>query len=42
MVEEGGIVLQGRAPSYYVKQLAQHVAMEVVRLPIRANRIEGD
>jgi hypothetical protein len=40
VVEDGCVVLQGTACSYYAKQLAQHVAMEVVRLPIRANQIE--
>ena len=35
-----GLVLQGWAPTYYVKQLAQHAAMEVSELPILANEIE--
>jgi osmotically-inducible protein OsmY len=40
VVEDGWVILQGRACSYYVKQLAQHVAMEIIRLPIRANQIQ--
>jgi hypothetical protein len=40
VVENGGVILQGRACSYYAKQLAQHVAMEFLQLPIRANQIE--
>jgi hypothetical protein len=35
-----GIVLQGRAPTYYAKQLAQHAIMEAEPLPIIANDIE--
>lgn len=37
IVEDGFVTLQGRARSYYAKQLAQHVAMEFIRLPIRAS-----
>lgn len=40
LVQEQGLVLQGCAPTYYAKQLAQHAAMEVTRLPILANEIE--
>lgn len=40
LVEEQGLVLQGCAPTYYAKQLAQHAAMEVSGLPILANEIE--
>ncbi len=40
MVQEQGLVLQGCAPTYYAKQLAQHAAMEVSGLPILANEIE--
>jgi hypothetical protein len=40
VVEDGHVVLRGRACSYYAKQLAQHAAMEAIRLPIRANEIE--
>jgi hypothetical protein len=35
-----GIVLQGRTHSYYVKQLAQHTAMQELRLSVAANEIE--
>ena len=40
LVHEQGLVLQGCAPTYYAKQLAQHIAMEVSGLPILANEIE--
>ena len=40
LVQEQGVVLQGCAPTYYAKQLAQHAAMEVSGLPIMANEIE--
>ena len=40
VVREEGLVLQGCAPTYYAKQLAQHAAMEVSGLPILANEIE--
>ena len=33
------MVLSGQAPSYYAKQLAQHVAMTVSRMPL-TNEIE--
>lgn len=35
-----GLVLQGYAPTYYVKQLAQHAVMEFTGLPLLANEIE--
>ena len=35
-----GLVLQGRAETYYAKLLAQHVAMELATVPILANDIE--
>ena len=35
-----GVVLQGSASTYYVKQLAQHLVMEIADLPILANEIE--
>ena len=35
-----GLILQGRAPTYHAKQLAQHAAMELGKLPILANAIE--
>jgi hypothetical protein len=40
LIQEQGLVLQGCAPTYYAKQLAQHAAMEVSGLPILANEIE--
>lgn len=39
-VHRDGVVLQGRASSYYVKQLAQHAVMTNVSLPIAVNEIE--
>lgn len=39
-VHAEGVVLQGAAVSYYGKQLVQHVAHELFRLPIVANEIE--
>lgn len=39
IVREGGLILQGRAATYYAKQLAQHAAMEISRMPILANEI---
>lgn len=38
-VRDDRLVLSGRAPSYYAKQLAQHVAMKVSPLPL-ANEID--
>ena len=38
--QDNGIVLQGRAPTYHAKQLAQHAVMEAAPLPIVANDIE--
>jgi hypothetical protein len=35
-----GLALQGHSRTYYMKQLAQHLAMEESRLPIIANEIE--
>jgi hypothetical protein len=40
LVRDNGLILQGRAPTYHAKQLAQHAAMEVGHLPILANDIE--
>ncbi|MCS7045284.1 MAG: hypothetical protein NZO58_02900 [Gemmataceae bacterium] len=34
------LVLHGRAPSFHVKQLAQHVVMQATSLPIAENQIE--
>jgi hypothetical protein len=40
LVRPAGIILQGRAPTYHAKQLAQHAAMELAPVPILANDIE--
>jgi hypothetical protein len=40
VVRPEGIILQGRAPTYHAKQLAQHAAMELATVPILANDIE--
>lgn len=37
--DENGLVLSGRARTYYVKQLAQHMIMAVAAVPIAANNI---
>lgn len=39
-VHAGGVVISGKASSFYVKQLAQHAVMARVSLPITANTIE--
>lgn len=39
-IHDEGLVLHGRAPSYYAKQLVQHAAMRTSSLPILANQIE--
>ena len=36
----GGLVLHGRAATYYAKQLAQHAAAEAAGLPVCVNAIE--
>lgn len=40
VVRDQGIVLQGRARTYYAKQLAQHEAMEAGGFPVLVNDIE--
>ena len=35
-----GLVLEGHAPTYYAKQLAQHAVMQATDLPILANKID--
>lgn len=40
IVHEYGLVLRGRARTFYVKQLAQHAVMETTSLSIRANEID--
>jgi hypothetical protein len=39
-VGDGGIVLRGRARTYYAKQLAQHAIMTETALSILGNEIE--
>jgi hypothetical protein len=39
-VHKEGLVLRGRALTYYAKQLAQHAVMEISEVPIWANEIE--
>mgnify|MGYP003577292642 CR=1 FL=1 len=38
--DEQGLVLSGAAPSFYVKQLAQHAVGRLTRLPIARNEIQ--
>jgi hypothetical protein len=40
VVVEKGLILHGRAHTYYAKQLAQHAVMEATELRILANEIE--
>ncbi len=40
VVADKGLILCGRAHTYYAKQLVQHAVMEATRLPILANEIE--
>jgi hypothetical protein len=40
VVQDRGLVLRGHAPTYYVKQLAQHAVMEATEFPILINGIE--
>jgi hypothetical protein len=40
LVGGDGLVLQGRASTYYAKHLAQHAVMAATDLPIQANEIE--
>jgi hypothetical protein len=35
--DEQGLVLSGAAPSFYVKQLAQHTVRQLTELPIARN-----
>src|SRR5262249_27311242 len=39
VVEGNGVILHGRTPSYYAKQLAQEAVREATKLPILANVI---
>jgi hypothetical protein len=38
--DERGLVLSGEAPSFYVKQLAQHVVSRMTPVPIARNEIQ--
>jgi hypothetical protein len=40
LLHERGLILHGRARSYYAKQLAQHAVLELTDIPILANEIE--
>jgi hypothetical protein len=40
IVESQGLVLRGRCRTYYAKQLAQHLVMEIGTVHILANDIE--
>jgi hypothetical protein len=40
VIADQGLVLRGRARTYYAKQLAQHAVLEVTPVPILANEIE--
>lgn len=40
LVREQGIILQGQTSTFYAKQMAQHVAVEITGLAILANEIE--
>jgi hypothetical protein len=40
LLRGNGLVLQGRARSYYAKQLAQEAVMKATKLPVVANEIE--
>lgn len=40
VMKDGGLVLRGRAPSYYAKQLAQEAVMGAHSLPLIANEIQ--
>jgi hypothetical protein len=40
VLRDGGLILLGRAPTYYAKQLAQHAVMEEIKVPILVNSIE--
>jgi hypothetical protein len=40
VVTDAGLILRGRARTYYAKQVAQHTVMQASTLPILANEIE--
>ena len=39
-VGEKGVILKGRVHTYYAKQIAQHLVMQMTELPIVTNDIE--
>ncbi len=40
LLGDGGLILRGRARTYYAKQLAQETVMRFTDLPILANEID--
>jgi hypothetical protein len=40
VVQSQGLILRGKARSYYAKQLAQHTVMKMTSMPILANEIQ--
>jgi hypothetical protein len=40
LLRDRGLVLQGRARSYYAKQLAQHAVIMATEFPLLSNDIE--
>jgi hypothetical protein len=40
VLHDNGIILRGQAQTYYAKQLAQHLVMELTPRAIHANEIE--
>jgi hypothetical protein len=40
LMRDNGLVLKGRARTYYAKQLAQHAAVQIAEYRIHANEIE--
>ncbi len=40
LVRANGVILQGQAATYHVKQIAQHALMKATLAPILANEIE--
>lgn len=40
IVRDEGVILQGRAGTYFAKQLAQHAVMELADVPVLSNDID--
>ena len=40
LFQPNGLILQGRAPNFHAKQMAQQAVMELAPMPILANDIE--